>query len=133
MITPNYTFNAKLIRVVDGDTVWAHVDLGFDIWKKVNVRLHGIDAPETRTRDLEEKKQGLKTKERLIELLEESNNEFVIVSKEVDKYGRALGELYTKYHDVHVSENETRPISISLNQVLINEGLADPYNGGKRN
>ena len=54
MITPNYTFNAKLIRVVDGDTVWAHVDLGFDIWKKVNVRLHGIDAPETRTRDLEE-------------------------------------------------------------------------------
>ena len=51
MITPNYTFNAKLIRVVDGDTVWAHVDLGFDIWKKVNVRLHGIDTPETRTRD----------------------------------------------------------------------------------
>lgn len=132
MITPNYTFNARLIRVVDGDTVWAHIDLGFNVWKKVNIRLYGIDAPETRTRDKEEKEKGLETKNRLIQLLEENNNEFVIVSKEVDKYGRALGEIYTGYHDVQVSENETRSISVSLNQVLINEGLAKPYYGGKR-
>ena len=132
MITPNYTFNAKLIRVVDGDTVWAHVDLGFDIWKKVNIRLHGIDTPETRTRDLVEKRAGLKSKERLIQLLEQGNNEFVLVSKEVDKYGRALGELYNGFHEVHIHEGETRPISISINQVLLNEGLAKPYNGGKR-
>lgn len=132
MITPNYTFNAKLIRVVDGDTVWAHVDLGFDIWKKVNIRLHGIDTPETRTRDLEEKKQGFRSKARLIELLEQGDNEFILVSREVDKYGRALGELYNGFHEVHIHEGETGPISISINQVLLNEGLAKPYNGGKR-
>lgn len=132
MITPNYTFNAKLIRVVDGDTVWAHVDLGFDIWKKVNIRLYGIDTPETRTRDLVEKRAGFVAKARLMVLLEQGNNEFVLVSKEVDKYGRALGELYNGLHEVHVHEGETRPISISINQVLLNEGLAKPYNGGKR-
>ena len=131
MIEPNYTFNAQLIRVVDGDTVWAHIDLGFNVWKKVNVRLHGIDAPETRTRDKEEKERGLRAKNRLIQLLEQSDNKFTIVSKEVDKYGRALGELYS-HHDMQVSENETRPISICLNQVLINEGLAKKYDGGKR-
>ena len=70
--------------------------------------------------------------ELLIQLLEQGNNEFVLVSKEVDKYGRALGELYNGYHEVHVHEGETRPISISINQVLLNEGLAKPYNGGKR-
>ena len=74
MITPNYTFNAKLIRVVDGDTVWAQVDLGLDMWKKVNSRLHGIDTPETRTRDLVEKRAGLISKERLVQLLEQGNN-----------------------------------------------------------
>jgi|TARA_B100000767_G_scaffold268810_1_gene289665 micrococcal nuclease len=132
MITPNYTFNAKLIRVVDGDTVWAHVDLGFDIWKKVNIRLYGIDTPETRTRDLVEKRAGFVAKARLMVLLEQGNNEFVLVSKEVDKYGRALGELYNGLHEVHVHEGENRPISISINQVLLNEGLAKPYNGGKR-
>ena len=51
-----YEYNAKLIRVIDGDTVDASIDLGFDVWVKKRIRLHGIDAPESRTRDLEEKK-----------------------------------------------------------------------------
>ena len=50
-----YKYNAKLDRVVDGDTVDALVDLGFDTWKKVRIRMHGMNAPESRTRDLEEK------------------------------------------------------------------------------
>jgi micrococcal nuclease len=61
-----YIYNAELIRVVDGDTADALVDLGFDTWKKVRIRFFGIDAYETRTRDLEEKEKGIKAKERVI-------------------------------------------------------------------
>ena len=53
-----YKYNAKLDRVVDGDTVDALVDLGFDTWKKVRIRMQGMNAPESRTRDLEEKARG---------------------------------------------------------------------------
>jgi len=52
-----YKYNAKVTRVVDGDTVDALVDLGFDTWKKVRIRMMGLNAPESRTRDLEEKKK----------------------------------------------------------------------------
>ena len=52
-----YTYKAKIERVVDGDTVDALVDLGFDTWKKVRIRMMGLNAPESRTRDLEEKKE----------------------------------------------------------------------------
>ena len=62
-----YTYNAKLDRVVDGDTVDALVDLGFDTWKKVRIRFYGIDAYESRTRDLEEKEKGLAAKQRVID------------------------------------------------------------------
>ena len=68
-----YIYNAKLDRVVDGDTVDALVDLGFDTWKKVRIRLVGINAPESRTRDLEEKARGLAAKIRLEELLKDGN------------------------------------------------------------
>ena len=60
-----YKYNAKLDRVVDGDTIDAMVDLGFDIWTHKRIRLLGIDAPETRTKDLEEKERGFETKNRL--------------------------------------------------------------------
>ena len=134
MITPNYTFNAKLIRVVDGDTVWAHVDLGFDIWKKVNIRLHGINTPETRTRDLEEKEAGLKAKDRLIELLQATDNKFILKSMGLDKYGRSLGVIYAGYQDIKPwdDSSESRPVFLSLNELLITEGLAVAYFGGKR-
>ena len=52
-----YNYQSKLIRVIDGDTIDAMVDLGFDIWIKVRIRLYGINTPETRTKDLKEKKQ----------------------------------------------------------------------------
>ena len=115
-----YTYNAKLDRVVDGDTVDALVDLGFDTWKKVRIRLHGIDAWESRTRDLEEKEKGLAAKQYLIEQLELNDNKFVLVSHGVGKFGRCLGELFLKKD------------GWSLNEMLITEGHAVKYFGGKR-
>ena len=108
-----YECKAKLDRVVDGDTVDALIDLGFDVWVKKRIRLEGIDAPETRTRDLEEKDRGLATKERLTGLLGASNGEFVLVSHGVGKYGRCIGTIYID------KEN--------INQLLLSEGLAEKY------
>jgi len=116
-----YTYNAKLDRVVDGDTIDALVDLGFDTWKKVRIRMHGIDAWESRTRDLEEKEKGLDAKNRLIELLENNQNEFILVSHGVGKFGRCLGEIFLS------------PGDESINNLLISEGHAKEYYGGSRN
>jgi len=69
-----FEYNATVVRVVDGDTLDAMIDLGFDTWKKIRIRMHGINTPESRTRDLEEKKLGLAAKARLIEILEENKN-----------------------------------------------------------
>jgi len=112
-----YKYNAKLDRVVDGDTIDALVDLGFDTWKKVRIRMMGMNAPESRTRDLEEKKLGLAAKARLIEML--GDGEFTLQSHGVGKYGRCLGEVF-------------RESDVSLNKQLINEGHATEYFGGKR-
>jgi micrococcal nuclease len=120
-----YTYNAKLIRVVDGDTVIAMVDLGFNTWKQTNIRFYGIDAYESRTRDLEEKEKGLKAKQLVIDVLEKSNGEFILKSMGLDKYGRSLGIL-------KVPDEEAEYGSTDLNQYLVNEGLAVPYYGGKR-
>jgi micrococcal nuclease len=116
-----YTYNAKLDRVVDGDTVDALVDLGFDTWKKVRIRFYGIDAYESRTRDLEEKEKGLAAKQRVIDVLNENNNEFTLKSHGVGKYGRCLGEIFVG------TLGET-----SLQRTLINEGHGVEYDGGKR-
>ena len=116
-----FEYNAVLDRVVDGDTVDATIDLGFDTWKKTRIRFYGINAPESRTRDLEEKKKGLAAKERLIEILKANDNKFVLKSHGGGKYGRCLGELYV----------ETLG-EISVQQTLINEGHGVAYFGGKR-
>ncbi len=75
-----YEYNAIVDRVVDGDTIKCTIDLGFSTWKKVTVRMEGINTPESRTRDKEEKIKGLAAKARLIELLEEHDNEFILIS-----------------------------------------------------
>ena len=115
-----FEYNAKVIRVVDGDTIDAMVDLGFTTFKKIRIRMHGINAPESRTRDLLEKEKGLAAKVRLIEMLEETNNEFRLISHGVGKYGRCLGEIYLTGH------------ATSLNKQLIWEGHGTEYYGGKR-
>lgn len=113
-----FTYKAKVVRVVDGDTVDALVDLGFDIHKKIRIRMVGINTPESRTRDLEEKKLGLAAKARLKEILKENKNKFTLESQGVGKYGRCLGIL-------HIGET-------NVNQQLIKEGHAVEYFGGKR-
>jgi micrococcal nuclease len=112
-----YQYNARLIRVIDADTITADIDLGFNVWTKATIRLFGIDAWETRTRDLEEKNKGLIATERLVELLKSANNEFVLLSKGLDKYGRSLGIIY-----VGTSEDQ-----VDVNQLLITEGHAIKY------
>ena len=113
-----FIYNAKCLKVVDGDTVDATVDLGFDTWKKIRIRLVGINTPESRTRDLEEKARGLAAKNFLIDLLKKHNNEFVLHSQGVGKYGRCLGNLFLG--------------EVNVNDLLINEGHAVEYQGGKR-
>ena len=123
-----YTYHATLERVVDGDTIDALVDLGFDTWKKVRIRMHGMDAWKSRTRNKEEKKKGLAAKARLIELLESNDNKFILLSHGVGKYGRCLGEIYVENTDSYIPNT----VEISINQILINEGHAKKYYGGKR-
>ena len=120
-----YTYNAKVVKVVDGDTIDALVDLGFDTWKKVTIRFNGIDAWESRTRDAEEKEKGIAAKTRLIEILNESGNEFLLQSHGVGKFGRCLGELF-------VDGNTGDKYGQSINKLLIEEGHARAYDGGKR-
>ena len=117
-----YTYKAKLDRVVDGDTIDVNIDLGFDISVHKRVRLAGINAPESRTKDLEEKKKGLASKARLIELLDKGD--LVVESKELGKYGRVIGDL-TIYPD-------NLDLPININETLIEEGHAVEYDGGKR-
>jgi len=108
-----FTYNAKLDRVVDGDTIDAHIDLGFNITIFKRIRLEGIDAPETRTRDLEEKEAGLMTKARLEALLGPPGSPFVLISNSVGKYGRVLGTIYVD--------------DLDINKLLLSEGLAEVY------
>ena len=89
-----YIYSAKCLKVVDGDTIDARVDLGFDTFKKIRIRLVGINAPESRTRDLEEKERGLAAKARVKQLISENKNKFVLHSQGVGKFGRCLGEIY---------------------------------------
>jgi len=100
-----YTYHAELIRVLDGDTVEADIDLGFDIHYVAKIRLAGINAPEMKT------PQGLPAKEHLTNLL--TNHDFVVttkLNKEFEKYGRVLGEITIN--------------GVSINQQMINEGFA---------
>ena len=115
-------FVSSIDRVVDGDTVDIIIDLGFDLTKKERVRLAGIDTPESRTRDLEEKKRGLAAKYRLTEILDKGR--LVVESKEVGKYGRVLGVL------IVYPDNLDLPINV--NDTLVEEGHAVEYNGGKK-
>ena len=116
-----YEYTAKLKRVVDGDTVDAYIDLGFNVHVDKRIRFMGIDTPESRTRDLTEKRYGLGAKYRLIEMLEENDNIFVLKSHGTGKFGRVLGELF------HHPESE-----LSINQMLIDEGHAVAYFGGSK-
>lgn len=113
-----YEYRAKVVHIVDGDTVDLDIDLGFDVWlKKQRIRLLGIDAPESRTRDLEEKVYGLMAKDFVISTIPVGSD--VIVRTELDdkgKFGRILGEI------IYNGE-------VSLNETLILRHLVVRYEG----
>ena len=116
-----YEYSAKLIKVVDGDTCDALIDLGFDTWVQKRIRFYGVDTWESRTRDLEEKAKGLEAKAFTKNLLENSDEgKFAIRSHGVGKYGRVLGEIFLK--------GQTK----SLNELLKDNGHAYEYHGEKK-
>ena len=116
-----HNYSAKLLRVVDGDTCDAMIDLGFNTWVKKRIRFYGVDTWESRTRNLEEKKKGLAAKAYVKDLLENSDEgKFALKSHGVGKYGRVLGELFVK-------GNET-----SVNELLKENGHAYEYHGEKK-
>ena len=122
-----YNYNATCIRVVDGDTIDAEIDLGFDIKVTKRIRLGGINAPESRTRNKVEKKLGLAAKERLIEMMEGAANHFELESQELGKYGRVIGRL-------HIDKIAGKDVitKVCVNDCLVKEGHAVEYDGGKR-
>ena len=132
----SFEYNAQLIKVLDGDTIDCYIDLGFDLKIKKRVRYMGIDTWESRTRDKEEKVKGLAAKARNKELLEAGT--FKIISHGTGKFGRVLGEIFVSPDAV--GENAVIPESVdrnkdglvSINDILIAEGHAYDYHGGKK-
>ena len=122
-----YNFRVTTIdRVLDGDTIDVTIDLGFDLYKKERVRVAGVDTPEKRTRDLEEKALGIDATNWLKEKLEGAvaGDDDLVIRTElvggVGKYGRLLGWLYIGDAD------------LSLNEAMITEGYAWAYDGGTK-
>ncbi len=121
-----YDYKCKVVKVVDGDTVDVDIDLGFGVWMRdERVRVMGIDTPESRTRDLVEKKFGLAAKERLKGLLGKTSVLRTQVSKSGEdmkgKFGRILGDF-----DVYDAKTDSwRPAT----KVMIEEGHAVEYHG----
>ena len=131
MVPPNrkscYNFRViEINRVLDGDTIDVTIDLGFDLYKKERVRVAGVDTPEKRTRDLEEKALGIDATNWLKEKLEGAlaGDDDLVIRTElvggVGKYGRLLGWLY-------LGDG-----SLSLNEQMIEEGYAWAYDGGTK-
>ena len=122
-----YNFRViKINRVVDGDTIDVTIDLGFDLYKKERVRVAGVDTPEKRTKNLEEKALGIDATNWLKKELQDvlDGDDELIVRTElhggVGKYGRLLGWLYVG--------DET----VSLNEQMITQGYAHAYDGGTK-
>ena len=116
----------KIDKVLDGDTIDVTIDLGFDLYKKERVRIAGVDTPEKRTRDLEEKELGIDATNWLKDKLEGaiSGDDDLVIRTELvggtGKYGRLLGWCY-------IGDSE-----LSLNEQMITEGYAWEYDGGTK-
>lgn len=116
-----YEYRCKVNHIVDGDTVDVDIDLGFGVWlHKERIRMYGIDTPESRTRDLEEKKYGLAAKKFLTEMLNDPKGLTLKTSKDATgKYGRILGEIWRTSNYSHQS----------INQFMIDKHHAVAYYG----
>ena len=115
-----YQYKCKLVKVVDGDTIDVDIDLGFGVWlRKQRIRMYGIDTPESRTRDLEEKKYGLAAKEFVKEFVrDKGGSNIVLRTQKYDakgKFGRILGDIIVDH--------------VSMSDTMIKEHHAVPYYG----
>ena len=106
-----YEYEARCLRVIDGDTIKAQVDLGFFISTVKTIRVRGINCPECRTKNLVEKRNGIRAKARVVALLEESDLQFKLISHGIGKYGRVVGDVILPQGD--------------LGELLIGEGHAE--------
>jgi micrococcal nuclease len=113
-----YQYKAEIIAVIDGDTIEVDFDLGFGVWlRKQRIRLEGIDTPESRTLDKEEKIRGILSKEKLKEVL--LKDKYIYVQTKLDpneKFGRILAKIST-------------PSGIEVNQWMISNYYAVAYQG----
>ena len=111
-----FEYRCKRIKVVDGDTIDVDIDLGFGVWlRNQRVRLYGIDTPESRTRDLEEKKYGLAAKDFLVKWTSGGELKIKTHKDERGKFGRILGEIWT--------------FDTNINDKMVYEHHAVPYHG----
>ena len=111
-----FSYPCKIVRVIDGDSIVVDIDLGFSHWiHNESIRLYGVDTPECRTRDAEEKAAGLLAKEFVEDTLHVGGT-YMLQTKEKGKFGRFLGVIFIQG-------------SASINAALISENLAVPYTG----
>ena len=125
-----YEYRCNIVKVIDGDTVDVDIDLGFGVWMtNERVRLYGVDTPESRTRDLEEKKYGLLAKSFVLKYLPEGScHTLVTVKDKAGKFGRVLGKF-----KVELGEDAVAPASpldlVFLNDLLVQTHNAVAYHG----
>ena len=116
-----YCYRVRVQEIIDGDSIRVDIDKGFEDWKvNQNVRLYGLNAPETRTRDLHEKELGLKVKTWVAQKFD-INGQYCIMESHYDKsgkYGRILGTFWLNDEDGNL---------YNLNELMLNEGLAKLY------
>jgi len=103
----------EIIKVIDGDTVDAIIDVGFNILIKKRIRLYAINAPETRTKNKKEKQKGLESKKALSAALDMHKGKITIQSHGIGKYGRIIGELFIEGN--------------SVSEFMVSEGFAEKY------
>jgi micrococcal nuclease len=121
-VSNRFFYEAKVLNVVDGDTLDLLVDLGFSVHHRIRVRLHGINTPESKTTDIKEKELGLKAKDYTKDWINRHPQVFVSTVKDKkEKFGRILANIYS---------DETK--TVSLNESLVDAGYARVYNGEKR-
>lgn len=110
-----YNYKIKeILRVIDGDTVEVVVDLGFSVYHKTRVRLVGVDTPEIRTKDLEEKEKGIEAMDFVVDFFRQmENEEKILESEKLDGFGRSLGRIIVG--------------GVDIGEELLNSGYAKPY------
>jgi len=138
-----FEYKCEVIKVVDGDTVDVNIDVGFSIFHKARVRMYGMDTPESRTRDLDEKARGLISKQFIVDKV--ANAKEIIIKTQKDgkgKFGRVLGKIFIDGENINQSmidanlavgyfgqsKDEVEKEHLENRQILIDNGLFEPVN-----